>query len=73
MKLNNFLNIIMGSCTGVFLGHSIYIYWDYNKHPELYATNSAPWYTSVLIYGLLAIVAIAIGFTIKWFMRRNKA
>ena len=50
-KLNSILNIIMGSVVGVFIGYSVYSVWDYKTHPGLYAMQSAPWYTTLLIYG----------------------
>lgn len=51
-KANNFLNIVLGSCVGVFIGHGIYVFWDYKTRPSLYAMRSAPWYTSILLYGV---------------------
>ena len=49
-KLNHILNIIIGAFVGVFIGHGIYVYWDFKTHPDLYAVRSAPWYTSILVY-----------------------
>lgn len=51
--LNRFLNVLAGSVTGVFIGHSIYVCWEYQTYPGLYAMQSAPWYTSILTYGFL--------------------
>ena len=31
-KLNRILNIVIGSFIGVFIGHGIYVYWDYKTH-----------------------------------------
>ena len=53
-RFNWILNIIMGSAVGVLLGHGIYLYWDYRTRPGLYEMQSAPWYTSILVYGLAA-------------------
>ncbi|MDO4331274.1 MAG: hypothetical protein Q4C58_01140 [Eubacteriales bacterium] len=64
-KLNTILNIIMGTCVGVFIGHGIYIVWDFKTHPELYAMQSAPWYTSILIYGVFTIIVLLICVAIK--------
>ena len=44
-KLNHALNIIIGAFVGLFIGYAIYVVWDYNAHPQLYAAQSAPWYT----------------------------
>lgn len=51
-KLDHILNIIIGAFVGVFLGHGLWRYWDYHKYPDLYAMQSAPWYTSILVYGV---------------------
>lgn len=34
-------------------------------HPELYVVQSAPWYTSILIYGVLTIILLLICIVIK--------
>ncbi len=49
-KINNFLNCLIGAFIGVFLARSVYTYWDYKTHPELYAVSSAPWYTTILLF-----------------------
>ncbi|HBA46256.1 MAG TPA: hypothetical protein DCZ91_00325 [Lachnospiraceae bacterium] len=69
--INNILNIIMGSSVGVWIGHALYVCWDYKKHPGLYAAWSAPWYSSILVYGAVALVILAICFLIKLFVRRG--
>ena len=70
-KINSILNIIIGSSIGVFIGHGIYVYWDYKTHPDLYAMQSAPWYTSILVYGLFTIVVLIAGIIIKLIIRRR--
>lgn len=59
-KIKRILNIIMSSSIGVFIGYSIYEYWHFKKHPGLYAMQSAPWYTSILVYGLFTAVLITV-------------
>ena len=68
-KINRILNIIIGSFIGVFIGHGIYVFWDYKTHPGLYAMQSAPWYTSILVYGLFTIVVLIVGIIIKLIIR----
>ena len=68
-KINRILNIIIGSFIGVFIGHGIYVFWDYKTHPGLYAMQSAPWYTSILVYGLFTIVVLIAGIIIKLIIR----
>ena len=72
-KLDNFLNILMGSSVGVFLGHGLYLWWDHKTRPGLYALRSAPWYTSILVYGGVTAVILAAAFCIKiWIRSRSK-
>ena len=70
-KLNNILNILMGSFVGVFIGYGIYSVWDYKTHPDLYAMQSAPWYTSILLYGILAVAVLILGFILKRIIRKG--
>lgn len=70
-KINNFINILMGSFIGVFIGGSVYKYFDYKNHPDLYAMQSAPWYTSIQITGIALIVVLVICVIIKIIIRRK--
>ena len=64
-KMNEVLNGIMGAFTGVFLGHGILEVWIYNTRPELYALQSAPWYTGIFVYGAFTVVVLAVCMVIK--------
>ena len=55
-KLNCFLNIVIGSSIGVFIGFGIYKFWHFKTYPNLYAIQSAPWYTELLLDGALVAV-----------------
>lgn len=70
-RLNRLLNIAVGSFSGVFIGHAVYVYWDYQKHPELYALQSAPWYTSILVYGLGTAVVSIVFIILKWILKKK--
>ena len=70
-KINSILNIIIGSSIGVFIGHGIYVCWDYKTHPDLYAMQAAPWYTTILVYGLFTIFALIVAIMIKLIIRRR--
>ena len=50
-KLNCFLNIVIGSFIGVFIGFGIYKFWHFKTYPNLYVMQSAPWYTELLLDG----------------------
>lgn len=70
-KIISILNIIIGSSIGVFIGHGIYVFWDYKTHPGLYAMQSAPWYTSILVYGLFTMIVLAAGIMLRLINRRR--
>lgn len=70
-KINSFLNTLMGSCIGVFIGHSIYSFWDFKTHPGLYAMCSAPWYTGIWVYGIFTLLVL-ISVTVVKLIIRNK-
>lgn len=72
IRLNNTLNIVMGSFVGVFIGHSIYKYCDYTKHADLYMIQSAPWYTSIKIYGFGTAIVLSIAVILKLLIKRKQ-
>jgi len=59
-KLNCFLNIVIGSSIGVFIGFGIYKFWHFKTYPNLYAIQSAPWYTEPLLDGALVAVVVVV-------------
>ena len=59
-KLNTFLNILMGSFFGVFVGRTISNYRWYQKHPEIYVGNSAPWYYFGALQSLMLFLAVVV-------------
>ena len=69
--LNRILNTIMGAFVGVFIGHGIYVFWDFKAHSDLYAMQSAPWYTSILLYGIATAVVLVIAIIIKLIIRQK--
>ena len=71
-KLNAILNIIIGAFAGVFIGHGVYVVWNLKTRPELYAMQSAPWYTSILVYGAFTIVMLLICFVIKVIIKHKQ-
>lgn len=70
-KLNGILNIIMGSSIGVFIGHSIYAYWEYRKHPDIYMMQSAPWYTSIIVYSLITAIILTSTLLLKYMIKKK--
>lgn len=70
-KWNNILNIVMGSLSGVFIGRVIFVCWDYKTHPGLYAMQSAPWYTGILVSGIYTLIALAITAAVKRIVQKQ--
>ncbi|WP_418746125.1 hypothetical protein [Frisingicoccus sp.] len=70
-KINGFLNIVIGSFVGVFIGFSIYKLLDYKAHPDLYAMQSAPWYMSILVQGIVTVVVLVAAVLIKMIIRNK--
>ena len=64
-KLNCFLNIVIGSFIGVFIGFGIYKFWHFKTYPNLYAMQPAPWYTELLLDGVLVTVFVIVCITLK--------
>ena len=70
-RLNRVLNLVMGSFTGVFLGHGAYVWWDYRQPPGLYEMQSAPWYASILLSGILTLLVLAVCVLGKILLRKR--
>lgn len=69
-RINRFLNIITGCSVGVFIGYGIYKYWHYRKYPDLYVGYSAPWYTSILLYGVITLIVLTVCIILKIIFRK---
>ena len=59
-KLNAFLNILMGSFFGVFVGSALSNYREFRHYPEIYEVRSAPWYCYGALQSLILFAAVAI-------------
>lgn len=70
-RINQILNIIIGSSFGFFIGNGIYTFWYYKTHPDFYEIQSAPWYTDTLIYGIFMLIVWAICFILKIMIRKK--
>jgi len=70
-KLNSFFNIVIGSFIGVFIGFGIYKFWHFNTYPNLYAMQSAPWYTELLLGGALVAVVVVVCIILKLIICRK--
>ncbi len=71
-NLNRVLTIVMGTSVGVFLGLSLCRYLEWKKYPGLFAMQSAPWYTSILLYAAAMAVTLAVCGLLKWWIKRGE-
>ena len=76
-KVRNFLKCFIFVDLGAFVGKSIAVFIDYNKHPGIYAMRSAPWYTEILARGLATAIIVLLAWIayilIGRKIRRNEA
>lgn len=70
-KLYNILWITVWSFIGVFIGYSGYGYYDYKKHPDLYAMRSAPWYLEIEILGIFIAIVVTVLLIIMWVIKKK--
>lgn len=70
-KLNNILNVLIGASVGVFIGHSIYRYFDCRKYSDLYEIQSAPLYASIIVYGSVTTIVLLIVIILKYVIKRK--
>ena len=70
-KLNCFFNIVIGSFIGVFIGFGIYKFWHFKTYPNLYAMQSAPWYTELLLDGALVAALVVVCIILKLIIWRK--
>ncbi len=71
-NINRFLNILMGSFFGVFIGNVIYSYVYWHRHPEIYQAQSAPWYYSALPSLALFAAVVIVCVIIKLILRHRE-
>lgn len=58
-RIRLLIRIMMGGALGCFVSHALYVLWHYQRHPALYAIQSAPWYTSILLsLGLTGVFCV---------------
>lgn len=59
-KLYQGLKTALGCVAGVFLGMSLYRYWDHRARPDVFAAGSTPWYTGILMNGCFTLGIAAV-------------
>ncbi len=53
------------------IGHSIFYIGDYMMHPEVYAAQSSPWYTAMLLLGIFTLLVVTVCSVVKAVMKRH--
>lgn len=73
MKKNVYtlLKNLTGSIIGVYTGYCLATYINYRRHPQLYAMQSAPWYTELLPIGILIIFLCLILSGIRYLIKKK--
>lgn len=56
---------------GVFIGSSLYQYYDYRKFEDLYLAQSAPWYTSIIVRGGFTLVIVMVIGIAMWILKKK--
>ncbi len=70
-QISKALDITTLTLTAVFFSYAIYLYYNFKTHPEIYAMQSAPWYTQLLLWGMI-FAAFLIGVVIaKVVIKKN--
>lgn len=69
-KFDQFLNVLMGSFFGVFIGTTIMNYREYLRMPDIYEMRPAPWYcygalTSLLLFCAVVVICVIIKIIIR--------
>lgn len=70
-RVYNILKIVLWVSVGVFVGSSIYKYYDYKTHLDLYAMTSAPWYLSIEINALFTLIIIVVVSGLMWIVKKK--
>lgn len=65
------LRTLIWCLIGSFAGVSIFRYYDYKTHPDLYAWQSAPWYLQIEILAVLTGIAIILLLLFMLFLKRK--
>lgn len=64
-KINQALNIIIAVLIILFIASGLFKYQHFQKYPDLYVMQSAPWYTGLLINGVLTLALLTVCMILK--------
>lgn len=71
--LYKLLKNLICATAGLFSGYALYEILFYRNHPEIYAMNSAPWYTNILVYGAAALVICLVLGAVMWILKKYQS
>lgn len=71
-KLGYLFTVIMGVSVGLFLARFLYLLWDVNAHPALYAAQSAPWYVRLIVPGACMALCLVVGGLGKHLIKKKR-
>ncbi|HJD20181.1 MAG TPA: hypothetical protein H9915_00020 [Candidatus Gemmiger faecigallinarum] len=66
------LRIAAAALAGAWAGYALWQWWDFSARPGLYAMQSAPWYTGILLCGAAAAVLVLVLLAAAWLLRRRQ-
>ena len=70
-RLDSFLHTLFWFAPGMFAGIALETYIDFQKHPGLYAMQSAPWYAKLLPHGAVCLIAMAAAWALRRIIRKK--
>lgn len=70
-KLYTTLKTVFWCVLGGFLGPTLYTCYDYHARPGLYALASAPWYTFIVMHGILTAIAAAVLLAVMYMVKKK--
>lgn len=71
LAVKKVLNIVIGVSVGCLIGRVLWFVVDYNAHPDLYASYSAPWYTQIIVAVVFWGIAILLEVIAILFVRHK--
>lgn len=70
-RILKLLKVFMWVMIGVFCADTIYRIYEYKKYPELFAAQSAPWYTDIIFFGIVTVVIVALCLLLRWIVGKR--
>lgn len=70
-KFYSILKIVLWLVVGWFAAMSVYRCYDYISNPEPYQFYSFPWYTDIIIRGVIAAVIILVIAIVMWIVKKK--